>query len=134
MASLNSMQVYTLIAWSVFLWAVAAMKIRYLGPLLYIKPDRRAWTFIATIPMAYVLMRSSEIVSGASAKHRLAVTAIVSAVALVLDGLAINWFPSIYENPSLTRGNAHLAVSTSRAGMGWLLFGVGVSLIIALVM
>jgi hypothetical protein len=129
---LNQVQVAGLVGLSVIYWGAAALAIRYGGHIIYINNLRRISTYLASVPIVYVAMLFSEGLLGIDSRQRLTSTAIMSASALMLDGVAYMWFPSLYENPSLKKKNPHLAIAFSRMGAAWLLWGVGASFVVAL--
>ena len=83
-------------------------------------------------PIGYGLMRFAECALGLDTRHRLISTAILSGAAMLMDGVALMWYPATYENPDLSKKNPQAAVFFSRAGAAWILWGVGVSLGLAL--
>lgn len=125
-------QVASLAGLGAIYWAIAACKIRYLGPIVYANDLRRLSMFVLLPPVGYVLMRVSEAIVGIDSKERLASTAIMCASALLLDGAAFMWLPTIYENPGLKEKDPPAAVTISRMGAAWILGGVGIIFVMAL--
>jgi hypothetical protein len=77
-------------------------------------------------------MRFSEVLVGISSKQRVTSMAIMSVTALLLDGIAFMWFPTLYENPSLKQKNPTSSIILSRMGAGLILWGAGIFLGVAL--
>lgn len=132
MEHLSRGQITGLVALGAVYWGAAAVKIRYGGQIFYADNLRQIGSLLATAPLGYVSIRVAEKLFSIVPRDRLATTALLAAPALLLDGAALMFFPTVYENPELTEKNASLAVSTSRKGAAWILFGVGASLGIAL--
>ena len=132
MEHLSQKQVSGLVALSVLYWGAAAAKVRYGGHIFYANDLNRLGSFLATVPIGYIGIRVAEKLLSISPRERLVTTSLLAAPALLLDGAALMFFPTVYENPSLTGKNDPLAVSTSRMGAAWILFGVGASLGVAL--
>jgi hypothetical protein len=129
---LTHIQTYGLVGLGAFFWAVAAMTVRYTGHVCFANDLRRLSTYIAIIPASYVIILSSEALVGSASKQRLTATVIMDVTALMLDGAAFMWFPTLYENPELKKKNSHMAIAFSRMGAGSILWGAGVILGIAL--
>jgi hypothetical protein len=129
---LNQIQISGLVGLGVVYWGAAALTVRYAGHVCYANDLRRLSMFMSTIPIGYIVMRFSEGLLGISSKQRLITTAIMCSSALLLDGIAFMWFPTLYENPKLKQKNPSSSVILSRMGAAWILGGVGVCLGIAL--
>ena len=67
-----------------------------------------------------------------SSVARLDSVVVMTAIATLLDGVALMWFPQVYENSELMARNSPLAVLLSRRGAAWILWGVGAGLVLAL--
>jgi hypothetical protein len=132
MEHLNQAQISGLVGLGVIFWGAAALKIRYAGHIFYANDLRRFSTYILSIPISYIAIRFSEELLSISSKQRLTSTAIMSAAALMLDGIAFMWFPTLYENPTLKQKNPLSSIVLSRMGAAWILGGVGICLSIAL--
>lgn len=129
---LSQAQVSGLLALGAVFWGLAAVKVRYAGHIFYANDLRRIGTVVGTVPLGYTLIRIAEKLLSIHPKARLTSTTIMVAIALLLDGTAFMWFPTLYENPTLRKQNAFSAVSFSRMGAAWILGGVGMCLSIAL--
>ncbi len=88
--------------------------------------------YIGTIPLCYVTIFLSEKLLSISPKERLTSTAIMTWIALMLDGIALMWYPTLYENPSLRKKKSSWSIAFSRMGAAWLLWFVSISFAIAL--
>ena len=109
-----------LIGLSVALWALGVAMIRLAAPFGMFARHLAAPLFLATIPMAWLTVD----LAGRVAAGRLGVleaTAVVSAPALLLDGVALTWAPALYG----------VAAAPLQAPAAWLLWFVGVSLAVA---
>jgi hypothetical protein len=104
------------------LWAVGVLAIHQLAPFGVFLPDAGAILLLAALPMAWLTVRLAVRVAGEAGPDPLTAVAIVSAPALLLDGLALTWAPSIYAG----------SAGEQRAAGAWLLWFVGVSLLIAI--
>lgn len=129
--SLTQLQIASVVGTSTFLWGVGAATIRYVGPYLYSTEKKRLATAAATVPMSYVLVRATESLFVKEPSQKFAVFAIATGVPLILDGLAFSFYPQLYENEDVKKKDANLAVSLSRTGASWLLYGVGCCLLFA---
>jgi hypothetical protein len=129
---LNQSQVFGLGGLGVIYWGLAALAIRYVGDILFANDLRRFLTFMASIPVLYMTMQFSEGLLGISSKQRLISLVLMTTPALLLDGIAFMWFPTLYENPTIRKKNLSSAITISRMGAASILFGVGASFCLAL--
>ena len=129
----SQFQLLELIGLGGFFWVAGVVTIRYGSNILFGSKNRRIVSFIGAIPMAYATIRFSEELLSLYPKQRLAATAIMSCAALFLDGTALMWFPTLYENPSTRKKNSFSSLTFSRMGAAWLLWTFGINLFIALV-
>lgn len=119
---LNSGQVLRVSAIALALWLVATAYIRFL-PDAFTSPTMSALGFVTTLPMAWLSVWLIRKLGGLQTAQLLAGVALVGAIAMMLDGAALRFFPAAYGD------NDHLL----RLGAAWLLWGYGVSLGIALI-
>jgi hypothetical protein len=105
---------------SLILWFVATAYIRWI-PGAFTDPVRGPLGFVTTFPMAWAsvwlvrrLVAPGQLLAG---------VALVGAVAMMIDGAALRFFPAVYGTDEFTL----------RLGAAWLLWGYGVSLGIALI-
>jgi hypothetical protein len=110
----------TLVALSALLWAIAVVTLRVAAPLGMFKAAVAIPLLIATVPLVWLTLRLGRRVAGQDVDVLL-VAAWLSMPALLLDGLAFSAAPWLYGADEAAR----------RAGAGWLLWFVGVSLALA---
>ena len=120
---LSKVQITRLLALSVALWIAATLYIRLL-PNALINPFQGSIGFITTFPVAWLSVWLIKVVGRLSAGELLFGVAVVGASAMMIDGAALRWFPSVY-------GVDPVAL---RLGAAWLLWGYGMSLAVALAM
>src|SRR5436189_806160 len=94
-------------------WFIAAMFIRLAIPLGWFAPPLTVVLFVVAVPASWLLVELVRRLAGGA--DLLARVTIMCVVALLLDGLALVWLPSLYgaEGAELLPAAA------------WLLFGVG---------
>ncbi|WP_295617659.1 DUF5367 family protein [Chamaesiphon sp. GL140_3_metabinner_50] len=100
-------------------WFEALLCIRLGGETLFVEGN--PWLlllFVASIPVAGVLVKVSAVIGKVNRSNLFSAVAIMALTATLLDGVALTWFQGWY---SLTQPGLLLAA-------GWLLWGVGVSL------
>jgi hypothetical protein len=100
-------------------WLEALLFIRFGGESLFVNGN--PWLlllFIASIPVAGVLVKVSAVVGKVDREDLFSAVAIMALTATLLDGVALTWFQGWY---GLTQAGLLLAAA-------WLLWGVGVSL------
>ena len=119
---LTGSQISRLVGWSLLLWAVAAAAIRFL-PGLFTDPVQGGLSFVTTVPVAWLSVVLTRRIGSLDRDRLLAGVGLVGAVAMMVDGLVLRWAPSIYGAQD----------TTVRLGAAWLLWGYGISLLIALV-
>lgn len=129
----DQVQVFGLIGLGVVFWGLGVATIRYGGHIMYANNRRRIASYIAGIPLGYIMIRTSELLLSITPKQRVTTTAIVACAAIMLDGIALMWFPTLYENPPLRQRNTFSSISFSRMGAAWLLWGVGTALLVAII-
>lgn len=102
-------------------WFEALLFIRLAGESLFVNgnPWLVLW-FVASIPIAWVLVKIGAVVGKIDGEDLLSAVAIMALTALLLDGIALTWFQGWYG-----LGQAGLLLASA-----WLLWGVGVSLAI----
>jgi len=129
---MNQIQISGLIGLGAVFWGAAALMVRYTGHIFFANDLRRFGIYLAAIPIGYTVMRFSEVLVGISSKQRVTSMAIMDVTALLLDGIAFMWFPTLYENPSLKQKNPTSSIILSRMGAGLILWGAGIFLGVAL--
>lgn len=121
---LSTRQIGTLAVIGAVLWFIAAILLRNIGPLGAFEGGNRvllyALTIPGTIPFIWMTQRLARLAS-----NQIAIgIAIVTATALLLDGVAVAWFPQLY-------GDELAQVTSSAAAILW---GAGVGLMLAFLM
>ncbi len=99
----------------VFFRFLAAMAIRFFGPPLLVRGSLApVFVFLATVPLTWGLLRLATAMGRVRGAAVLPALAVMSLVAMMLDGVAITWVPELY------------GVSPDQVGMAaaWLLWGV----------
>ena len=129
---LTSSQVYGLLGFGGLYWATAALAIRSAPEALLGNENRQIMSFTGIVPVTYGAIRLAEAVLSISSVARLDSVVVMTAIATLLDGAALMWFPQIYENPELMKRNSPLAMLLSRRGAAFILWGVGAGLVLAL--
>ncbi len=119
---LSNKQVGSLVAVSLAMWAAATLYIRFL-PGALVSPIRGAFGFVTTFPIAWLSVVLTQHIGRLSSEQLLSGVAVVGAVAMMIDGVALRWFPGVY-GPDPT---------VLILGAAWLLWGYGVSLGVAVV-
>ena len=128
LARLNQSQITGLIGVGALLWVVGVMKIRYTGHILYITSPRRISVCLISVPLSFGLILAAEYLLSVPSSQRILMVSLVTTTTLILDGIALTWFPSLYENESIKKTNPRSATVLSRMGAGWLLYATGFTL------
>lgn len=128
LAKYSQGQTFGLISLGVIGWGAAALAVRYGSQIMFANDLRRFASFLGAPPSLYLYLRCGENLAQVSPRDRLTTASLMLTPALFLDGIAMMWFPDLYEDPSLRKTNPPLAVSNSRMGAAWILFGAGVVL------
>ena len=121
---LTTGQTLTLIIIGAVLWFAAAILLRSIGPNGAFEGNRHillyALTIPATVPFIWLVQKMVGL-----ADNRIAIGySLATATALLLDGVAVAWFPALYgSEPSL--------VTNAAAAILW---GAGVGMILAFIM
>ena len=124
-SSLTSLQILGTMGSAALLWVAGVAIVRHVGHILLATNSRQIGTLVSTLPFSYVTILMVEKTVGAPTQERLLVTCIACATALIMDGIAFTWFPSLYENASIKKKNPNYAVLLSRTGAGYLLYTFG---------
>jgi hypothetical protein len=122
--ALSPSQIIILAVYGAALWFAAAMLVRLIGPMGGLEGGWRIITYALIIPgtiPALLMMRPLAKLSG----DQMAMgSLIVTAAALLLDGIAHAWFPSLY-------GSEPALIVAGAASIFW---GAGVALVLGLIM
>jgi hypothetical protein len=102
----------------VALWVAGVLFIRFAGSPLF--DHRNPWflpLFVAAIPLSWISLKTIAVMGQVSGGALLRAVSLSSFAAVLLDGIALTWFPSLY---GLEQTGLLLAVA-------WLIsvFGVG---------
>jgi hypothetical protein len=116
-------QVVALASLAVALWFLVTLNIR-LMPNSFTDPVAGSITFIMALPGGWISVWLTKWVGKLSWDQVLPGVAVVGAVAMMMDGAALRWFPSLYSSDD----------TTVRLGAAWLLWGYGVGLGVAALM
>jgi hypothetical protein len=106
----------------IIFWFEAVLFIRFWGDRLFFNgnPWLLLW-FGASIPIAWVLVKTGATIGKVEGTEVLTATVLMSITALLLDGIGLTWFPNWYG----------IAPTQLLVAAAWLLWGVGVCLAIA---
>lgn len=121
-ARLGRAQLARLAVLAVVLWYLAALFIRFALPAGLYGGGPGALLFAATVPLAWAAVWLAARVARLRPEQVVPGVAFACAVAMLCDGVALTWAPTVYGGAS-----ARLAL-----GAAWLLFGVGAILVAAL--
>ncbi len=124
LTKLNSTQIVILIIYGAVLWLLAAMLVRTLGPAGALDGIWRLVTYAAVVPGTVPALLLARKLARIARDQMLAGIAIVTATALLLDGIAHAWFPALY-------GTDPILIVKGAAAIFW---GAGVGLVLALLM
>lgn len=124
---LSPRQIVILSAIAALFWLAATAWIR-LCPAALTDPWRGSLGFIASIPVCWLCVRFGRRAADLSPAQLVPGTAVVVAVAALIDASALRWAPFLYV------GSATDSARLFRLGSAWLLWGYGLSLGIALLM
>ncbi|MGL4610486.1 MAG: DUF5367 family protein [Trueperaceae bacterium] len=106
----------------VIFWFAAAMIIRFLGPTFFGPGDTvlQIVAFVVTIPIAWVFFWLGITLVGAKGSVIMPTIVVMSFTAMLLDGMALTFFSSLY-GPTYATGGA------------WILWGLGLIQMIAFI-
>ena len=119
---LSTKQKSILIALGVFFWLAFAIAIKY-TPILFNQSTTHAALFIASIPIAWLLVSLLCRLAKLAPHQILTGICIAVGAATLCDGLALTWLSSLYGDNDL-----HI-----RLGAAYILWGVGLFLTVALI-
>jgi hypothetical protein len=103
------------------LWVLATLYIHFV-PAAFTSPLHSSLGFITALPIGWLSIRLVRRCARLDRSQLVSGTALVGAVAMMFDGLALRFFPWVYSG----------APEVFRPASAWLLWGYGVSLAIAL--
>lgn len=121
---LTTTQIAILAIYGVVLWFLAAMLVRNIGPMGALDGGWGALTYALIIPGTVPAIIAARPLAKLRRDQTLAGIAVITATALLLDGVAHAWFPGIYgTDPALIV-----------KGAGAIFWGAGVGLVLAFIM
>ncbi len=120
---ITTRQMRVLAALAVLFWVAATAFLRVF-PVATTDPVMGSIGFITSIPVCWLCVNAGRRWAGLARDQLIAGTAFVVAVAMLIDATALRWAHLVYGNASLP--------DFFRLGSAWLLWGYGVSLLIAL--
>ncbi len=120
---LATRQVAVLAGLGLLFWIGATAWIRWF-PQWLVDPLDGGIVFLVSVPACWLCILAARRVAQLSPEQLVVGTAVVVAVATLIDASALRWMPGVYAGSDLVR----------RLGAAWLFWGYGVSLGIALLM
>lgn len=116
-ARLTPARIAVLMAFATFVWFLAALFIRWAGPNGLFHGWRGIGLYAATIPATVPLNARARKLARLGKGEMVAVIAVTSATATMLDGVAMSQFPQLY-------GGDPKVIAD---GAAWLLWAIGVA-------
>lgn len=121
---LSTGQVLTLVIIGAVLWFLAATLLRTIGPMGALNGSTRfvlyVVTIVGTVPFVWLTQKMVKLPA-----NRIGIGySLATATALLLDGVAVAWFPALY-------GDDPAQVTNSAAAILW---GAGVGMVLAFLM
>jgi hypothetical protein len=124
LARLTPTQIVILAIYGTVLWFAAAMLVRTLGPVGAFDGGWGLLTYVLVIPGTIPFILIARPIARLRHDQTATGIAIVTATALLLDGIAHAWFPAIY-------GTDPALIVKGAAAIFW---GAGVGLVLSLIM
>lgn len=113
-----------LVLFGALLWFAAAMIVRFGGPAGILAGGARLLTYALVIPGTVPFILAIPLAGGVGAAARPLATTVVTMAALLLDGVALAWFPGLYgDDPAV-----------QFAGAAVIMWGAGVGLALGLLL
>jgi hypothetical protein len=122
--SLTQKQLIFSVLYGVVLWFIAAMIVRYIGPMGAFEGMALAVTYALVIPGTVPFIMIGQKLLGLVKGQIAGSIMVVTATALLLDGIALNFFRGLY-------GNDPVIIM---AGAALIMWGAGVGLVLGMVM
>lgn len=85
-------------------WFLAAILLRYLGPMGVYESTARIFLFVAIIPGSIPFVFFIRKVSGIEKSQMAAGISFATMTAMLCDGVALSWFPDLYGGLTYTSG------------------------------
>jgi hypothetical protein len=119
--TLTSGQFFILAIYGIILWFAAAMLVRTLAPVGALQGGWGAVTYAMVIPATVPAIIAARALARLRSDQTISAIAVVTATALLFDGIAHGWFSSIYgKDPALIV-----------KGTGVIFWGAGIGLLLA---
>lgn len=123
-ANLNSRQAIILAFYGVILWFLAAMLVRVLSPVGALTGVWQVVTYVLVVPGTVPAILGARVIAKLTREQTAIGITVVTAAALLCDGVAFAWFPVLY-GPDPAHWMAGAAV---------ILWGAGVGLVLGILM
>lgn len=124
LSSLTAKQIIILALYGAFLWFLAAILVRNIGPMGALDGFAQILTYALVIPGTVPAILAGRVLAKLSPDQTAISLIVITATALLLDGIAHAWFPSLY-------GTDPVLIVKGAAAIFW---GAGVGLVLGLVM
>ena len=121
---LATKQLIILALYGVMLWFLAAILVRTIGPMGALDGSARIITYALVIPGTVPAIWIGRALAGLTRDQTATALMVITATALLLDGIAHAWFPSLY-------GSDPVLLVRGAAVIFW---GAGVGLVLGLIM
>lgn len=121
---LATKQLIILVLYGVMLWFLAAILVRTIGPMGALDGSARVITYALIIPGTVPAIWLGRALAGFARDQTAISLIVITATALLLDGIAHAWYPSLY-------GSDPAQIVKGAAVIFW---GAGVGLVLGLVM
>jgi hypothetical protein len=122
--SLTTKQMIILALYGAVLWFLAAMLVRTIGPMGALDGSARIITYALVIPGTIPAIWIGRAMAGLARDQTATALIVITATALLLDGIAHAWFPNLY-------GSDPALIVKGAAVIFW---GAGVGLVLGLIM
>lgn len=122
--SLTTKQMIILALYGAVLWFLAAMLVRTIGPMGALDGSARIITYALVIPGTIPAIWIGRVMAGLARDQTATALIVITATALLLDGIAHAWFPNLY-------GSDPALIVKGAAVIFW---GAGVGLVLGLIM
>lgn len=93
----TSRQVGLFVVLGIVFWFAGAMLVRIGGPTIFTAGSTMLFVlYILALPISLGFIAIARVISGVPLRHMLAPTAVMTATALLLDGIAVGFFSQLY--------------------------------------
>jgi Family of unknown function (DUF5367) len=122
---MNNSKIILFTALGVVFWFTAAMIIRFCGAMVFSENNPMMLLFfVLAIPVTFVFMYVTTLIAKLRFNELLKPVVIMTFTAAFLDGIALTWFRQLYSE----------SFEVALHGAAWILWGVGLGLLFALVL